>query len=166
MAVHDKIEKTIILRAPRARVWRAIANAAEFGAWFGARFDGPFVAGAESRGMIVPTTVDPEVAKMQKPYQGLPINVTVDRIEPEQLFSFRWHPYDVEPAANRSTEPQTLVTFRLDEVSTGVRLTITESGFDQLPATRREKAFAANEGGWEKQTHLIEKYLVMQSAEA
>src|SRR5580700_10177413 len=111
----DRIEKKILLRAPRSRVWRAIADAEAFGAWFGVRFDGPFAAGALLRGVITPTTVDAEVAAQQKPYAGAPFEITVDRIEPESRFSFRWHPFAIEPGVDYSGEPMTLVAFELRE---------------------------------------------------
>jgi uncharacterized protein YndB with AHSA1/START domain len=155
----DRIEKKILLRAPRSRVWRALTDSGEFGSWFGMRLDGPFVAGASMRATIVPTTVDPEVAAMQKQFEGVAFDIVVDRIEPERLFSFRWHPHAVEPGLDVSREERTLVAFTLEEVPGGVLLTVTESGFDKIPLARRAKAFAANEQGWAKQVTMIEKYL-------
>jgi uncharacterized protein YndB with AHSA1/START domain len=155
----DRIEKQVVLRAPRARVWRALSNAHEFGTWFGVKFDGPFKPGALVRGVIVPTKVDADVAKAQKPYEGKPFEITIDRIEPEKLLAFRWHPFAVEPGVDYSQEPTTLVEFRLEDVANGVRLTVTESGFDRVPLERRAKAFAANEGGWTMVMTLIEKHL-------
>ena len=157
--IPDRIEKKIVLRAPRSRVWRAISDAREFGSWFGVAFDGPFVAGQPLKGKIVPTKADPEVAAMQKPYEGTPFDFTVDRIEPERLFSFRWHPFAIEPGVDYSKEPATLVVFELEDVEGGTQLTITESGFDRIPLERRAKAFAANDGGWSHQTKLVEKHL-------
>src|SRR5690606_6018893 len=122
------------------------------------RFDGPFVAGEAIMGRIVLTTVDPEVAKSQKPYEGQTFAVTVDRIEPMRLFSFRWHPYGVDPEIDYSREPTTLVTFELEESPEGILLTITESGFDRIPLARRVEAFRMNEQGWNAQLKLIEKY--------
>jgi uncharacterized protein YndB with AHSA1/START domain len=159
VAVTDRIEKRILLRAPRARVWKALTDAEEFGAWFGVRFDGPFVAGGPLRGVMVGTQADAEIAKLQQPYVGRPFEITVDRIEPQHLFSFRWHPYALEPGVDYSKEPTTLIEFTLEEEPGGIRLTVTESGFDRIPLERRAKAFAANEGGWEKQMTLIEKHL-------
>jgi uncharacterized protein YndB with AHSA1/START domain len=159
VAVTDRIEKRILLRAPRARVWKALTDAEEFGAWFGVRFDGPFVAGAPLRGVMVGTQADAEIAKLQQPYVGRPFEITVDRIEPQHLFSFRWHPYALEPGVDYSKEPTTLIEFTLEEEPGGIRLTVIESGFDRIPLERRAKAFAANEGGWEKQMTLIEKHL-------
>ena len=155
----DRIEKKILLRAPRARVWRALTDAEEFGRWFGMKFDGPFVPGEVSRGVIVPTTVDPDVAKAQKKYEGLPFEITIDRIEPERLFSFRWHPFAVERGVDYSSEPTTLIVFALDEAADGIMLTVSESGFDRIPLARRAKAFAANEQGWTMVVTLIEKHL-------
>jgi uncharacterized protein YndB with AHSA1/START domain len=128
---------------------------------FGVEFEGPFVAGSRMIGRIVPTTVDAEVARSQKPYEGTPFEITVDRIEPQRLFSFRWHPYAVDAAVDYSKEPTTLVVFELEEASGGTMLTITESGFDQIPLDRRAKAFASNEQGWTAQAKLIEKYLAL-----
>ena len=155
----DRIEKETVLRAPRERVWRAISEHKKFGSWFGVEFDGPFAAGARLTGRVVPTKVDREVAKTQERYAGATFSITVDRIEPMSLFSFRWHPFAVEPGVDYSKEPTTLIVFELEEVAQGTRLTITESGFDKIPLERRAKAFAANDGGWTAQMKLIEKYL-------
>jgi uncharacterized protein YndB with AHSA1/START domain len=158
-AVADRIEKKVLLKAPKARVWKALTDAKEFGEWFGVKFDGAFVAGAPLRGVVMPTKVDPEVARLQQPYAGKTFDITVDRIEPQSLFSFRWHPYAIEPGVDYSKEPTTLVVFTLEEKSDGVLLTVTESGFDQIPLARRAEAFTANEGGWTMQMTLVEKYL-------
>jgi uncharacterized protein YndB with AHSA1/START domain len=156
----DRIEKKTLLRAPRERVWRAISDAKEFGSWFGVAFDGPFTEGARLTGKIVPTAVDAEVAKMQEPHAGKAFEWTVERIEPMRRISFRWHPFAVEAGVDYSKEPTTLIEFELTEAPGGILLTISESGFDQIPLARRAKAFTANERGWEIQTRLIEKYLV------
>jgi uncharacterized protein YndB with AHSA1/START domain len=155
----DRIEKQILLRAPRERVWRAISDAQQFGSWFGVRFDAAFVAGARLTGQITPTTVDAEIAKAQEPYAGMAFDFLVERIEPMHLFSFRWHPYAVERGVDYSQEPTTLVQFVLEEAAGGTLLTITESGFDRIPLTRRAEAFKSNDQGWAAQTMLIEKYL-------
>jgi uncharacterized protein YndB with AHSA1/START domain len=158
----DRIEKKIILRATRERVWRAISNPASFGDWFGVKIDGPFVAGREATGRIVPTKVDAEIAKLQESVTGLPWRVVVDRIEPMTLFSFRWHPYAIDPAHDYSNEPMTLVTFELADAEGGTLLTITESGFDGIPIERRAQAMKSNDAGWTHQTRLIEKYLILE----
>lgn len=155
----DCIEKQILLRAPLARVWSAIGDSRKFGSWFGVEFDGPFIAGKPLKARIVPTQVDPEVARLQKPYEGTTFEIVVDRIEPMMLLSFRWHPYVVEPGIDLSKEPMTLVEFRLEPCDEATLLRITESGFDRIPIERRAKAFTANEGGWSHQVWLIEKYL-------
>jgi uncharacterized protein YndB with AHSA1/START domain len=160
----DRIEKKVFLRAPLERVWHAIADADQSGTWFGVAFDGPFVAGARLTGRITPTRVDPEVAELQRPHEGKAFEFTVDRIEPMRRISFRWHPFAVEPGVDYTNEPTTLIEFTLEEVPDGVLLTITESGFDNIPLERRAKAFAANDGGWTKQTQLIEKYLAVPVA--
>jgi len=155
----DRIEKQVVLRAPQDRVWHAISDSTQFGTWFGVEFDGPFVAGKRMTGRMVPTKIDAEVAKMQEPYKGRTMEWTVETIEPMRLFSFRWHPFAIDPNVDYSKEPTTLIVFELEEVVGGTRLTITETGFDRIPLERRAKAFAANEGGWAKQIELIAKYL-------
>lgn len=156
----DRIEKKILLRAPRSRVWRALVDAGEFGTWFGVKFDGPFTPGALMNGTLVGTQVDAEVAKAQKAHEGLRFEITVERVEPERLFSFRWHPFAIERDVDYSAEPTTLVEFVLEEVPEGVMLTVTESGFDRIPLARRAKAFEANEGGWGKMVQVLETYVV------
>jgi uncharacterized protein YndB with AHSA1/START domain len=148
MTSTDRIAKTVTLRAPRARVWRAISNAEEFGAWFGVKFAGEFVAGATIRGHIT-----------YPGYEHVMMEVLVDRIEPEHYFSYRWHPYAVDPAVDYSPEPMTLVEFTLDAANGGTVLTIVESGFDKLPAARRAEAFRMNAGGWTEQIANITRHV-------
>jgi uncharacterized protein YndB with AHSA1/START domain len=157
--VTDRIEKQIRLRAPRTRVWQAIADARQFGTWFGVDFEGPFIAGATVRGVIAGTKVDPEIAKEQKAYVRKPFEFTIERIEPERIFSFRWHPYAVEENVDYSQEPTTLIVFSLEDIPEGTLLTVTESGFDRIPLERRAKAFTANDNGWTKVIGLLAKYL-------
>ena len=157
----DRIEKEVLLRAPLDRVWRAISDAGEFGQWFGVRFDGPFVAGTSITGVITPTTVDEEVAKMQQPHTGTSDTWHIVAVEPKRRLAFRWHPYGVESGVDYSQEPTTLVEFTLDEKAGGVLLRIVESGFDNIPAARRASAFEANSEGWAKQTELVQKYLAL-----
>ena len=156
----DRIEKKVLLRAPRSRVWRALTDSGEFGTWFGVRFEGPFEPGAKVHGVIVPTKVDPEVGRIQKTVEGLACEVMVERVEPESHFSFRWHPNAVERGVDYSREPTTLVVFELEQTTGGVLLTLTESGFDALPLARRAKAFASNKQGWGLMAKVIEKYVV------
>lgn len=154
----DKIEKTTILKAPLAKVWNAIHDSSAFGAWFGMSIDGPFVAGQTVKGAIAQTQVDDEIAKHQAPHVGKRCDLIIERVVPLKLLSFRWHPgANADPNA-----PTTLVTFEIEEVAGGTRLTITESGFDNLPLERRAKAFADNEGGWAAQLTLVAKYLARQ----
>jgi len=155
----DRIEKQILLRAPLQKLWRALSDSTEFGSWFGLKFDSSFAPGACMRGVIAPTTVDDEVARAQKKYEGTPVEMTIQQMEPERLFSFRWHPGPPDPGFDYSVEPTTLVEFKLEAVPEGVLLTMTESGFDQIPLARRAKAFSTNEGGWAMQMKLIAKYL-------
>jgi uncharacterized protein YndB with AHSA1/START domain len=157
--VSDRIEKQILLRAPRARVWRALTDYREFGEWFGMRCDAPFTPGAAVTGTIVPTAVDAAVAKTQEPYTGMPFEITIEQMEPQRLFSFRWHPFAIERGVDYSGEPTTLVTFSLDDAPEGILLRVTESGFDRIPLARRAAAFTANEQGWGMVMTLVEKYL-------
>jgi len=159
MTSTDRIQKQVVLRAPRERVWRAISDSDRFGYWFGVKFDGPFAINTSITGRIAPTQVDPEVAKLQEPHVGTAFTFAVNRIEPMNHFSFRWHPFAIDPSSDYSKEPMTLVEFELQDAPDGTLLTITESGFDQLPIARRADAWKANDGGWTHQTKLIEKYL-------
>lgn len=160
----DRIEKKVVLRASVEQVWDAVSDARQFGSWFGVAFDGPLKAGARLTGRIVPTSVDPEVARLQEPHRGKPFEFTVEAIEPPRRISFRWHPHAIEPDTDYSQEPTTLIVFELQAVTEGVLLTISESGFDGIPLARRATAFEANEGGWEHQAQLITKFLAQQAA--
>ena len=144
----DRIEKSLVLRAPRARVWRALTHAAEFGAWFGVKIEGEFAAGATVRGTI--TT---------KGYEHLTMELVIDRIEAERYFSYRWHPYAIDPKVDYSAEPPTLVEFRLEDADEGTLLRVVESGFDRIPAARRAEAFRMNDGGWAKQMENIARHV-------
>ena len=156
----DRIMKSTTLKAPLAKVWRAISDSAAFGTWFGMTFQGPFVEGQTVMGAIAKTQVDDEIAKHQEPYVGLPCELFIERIEPLKLLAFRWHP-GAQPDAGPNA-PTTLVTFELEEVPEGTKLTITESGFDALPLEQRVKAFTENEGGWEAQLVLVAKYIAQE----
>lgn len=144
----DRIEKRVVLRATLARVWRAITNAEEFGAWFGVALEGEFAEGATVRGRIT-----------YPGYEHLTMEMFVERIQPERLFSFRWHPAAVEAGVDYTSEPTTLVEFRLEQAGNETILTIVESGFDRLPASRRAEAFRMNEGGWTEQLRNIERHV-------
>lgn len=155
----NTIEKQIVLKAGLDRVWRAISDSREFGSWFGMKVSGAFTPGARLTGFISPTTVNEEIAAAQKPHEGKAFELVVDRVEPKTLFSFRWHPSAVDPNTDYSKEPMTLVTFVLKEVEGGVHLTLTESGYENIPAARRAEALKMNDGGWTAQMGLIEAYL-------
>src|SRR5215470_7384323 len=145
----DRIEKKVVLRAPRARIWRALADVKEFGDWFGVKLEGQMAAGAHVVGVI---TV-PGYA------EGLKMEMWIERVEPERLLSYRWHPYAVDPKRDYSKEPTTLVEFKLTEVAGGTKLVIVESGFDKIPAERRADAFRMNDGGWSKQTERLARHV-------
>jgi uncharacterized protein YndB with AHSA1/START domain len=148
----DRIEKSVLLRAPRARVWRALTDHQEFGKWFGVILSGPLKPGATLTGKIT-----------HKGYEDAPFELTVERIEPERLFSYRWHPYAHDPKVDYSKEPTTLVTFELKEAEDGVLLTVVESGFDKVPAARRAEAYRMNDGGWAQQMKSIERHVAQGS---
>ncbi len=145
----DRIEKQIVVKAPRARVWRALADSGEFGRWFGVAFEGPFVAGTSVKGRI---TDPPGMAHLR-------FEIVIDRIEPERLLSYRWHPYAIDPKKDYSAEPMTLVELRLDDAGGGTRLTVTESGFDALPIERRAEALRMNSSGWAMQCERVATYV-------
>lgn len=160
----NHIERQTLLRAPVERVWRAISDAREFGAWFGMAFDGPFVAGQSITGRLAPTQVDEDVARLQAPHAGLRFEFMVVSIEPPRRLVLAWHPFAIDPAFDYSAEPMTRIEFQLEDAGGGTtRLTITESGFERLPPERRAPAFEANSGGWTHQLRLIEKYLNRQA---
>lgn len=145
----DRIEKRIVLRAPRSRVWRAISDKTEFGAWFGVRFPaGTFTAGETASGKIT-----------YPGYEHLDMTIDVVDVVPNERLAYRWHPYAIDPNVDYSSEPTTLVTFTLADAPEGTLLTIVESGFDQIPAHRRAEAFRMNEGGWAEQTTNIERHV-------
>jgi uncharacterized protein YndB with AHSA1/START domain len=147
-SIPDRLEKKIVLRAPRERVWRALSNAEEFGAWFGADLRGvTFAPGQTARGQVT-----------HPGYEHLTLEVVIERMEEGRLMSWRWHPgaVDVKEVAD---EPMTLVVFELSDVPEGTLLTVTESGFDKVPAARRQAAFRDNEGGWTEQMKNIERHV-------
>ena len=140
MASTDRIEKKVLLRASRARVWRALSNADEFGAWFRVKLEGPFIEGASTRGRIT-----------HPGYEHVTMVMDIVRIEPESFFAYRWHPYAIDPKVDYSSETRTLVEFRLEDAEGGTKLSIVETGFDALPVGRRDEAFRMNDGGWTQQ---------------
>jgi uncharacterized protein YndB with AHSA1/START domain len=155
----DQIQKVTVLKASRERVWKAVSDAKQFGAWFGVDFEGEFKPGAHMVGKMRPTQADAEAAKRQEAYAGMKFEFWVDEIQAPSRITFRWHPFAIDPKRDYSHEPTTLIVFQLDEVEGGTRLTITESGFDEIPLERRAEAFKMNTGGWEAQSKLLEKYV-------
>jgi uncharacterized protein YndB with AHSA1/START domain len=145
----DRIERQIHIKAPRSKVWHAISNAESFGDWFRVSLKGKrFVVGEAIEGKL-----------LYPGYEHITWHVVVERIEPESLFSFRWHPYAIDPSGDYSHEPTTLVVFELEETRDGTLLHLTESGFDEIPASRRSEAFRMNSNGWDAQMVNIEKYV-------
>jgi len=148
----NTIEKRIELNAPISRVWRALTDHREFGEWFRVKLDSPFIPGETSRGKIT-----------YPGYEHITWEAVVQKMEPEQLFSFTWHPFAIEPDVDYSAEPPTLVEFRLEPTHDGTLLLLTESGFDNIPAGRRPDAFRMNDGGWTEQMKNIENYVTRAS---
>jgi uncharacterized protein YndB with AHSA1/START domain len=144
----NRIEKRIELKAPVSRVWRALTDFREFGEWFRVKLENPFAPGKISRGNIT-----------HPGYEHVQMEVMVQTMQPERVFSFTWHPYAVDPKIDYSKEPSTLVEFRLEKTATGTLLTLTESGFDKIPAHRRLEAFRKNDGGWTQQLKNVEAYV-------
>jgi uncharacterized protein YndB with AHSA1/START domain len=144
----DRIEKKVFLHAPRARVWRALTDSKEFGTWFGATISEPFRPGAKVEGRIT-----------HPGYEHLTMEIVIEKLEPERLFSFRWHPYAIDPKMDYSKEPLTLIEFTLEEAEGGTLLRVVESGFDGIPIARRAEALKMNDGGWTEQMKRIEGYL-------
>jgi uncharacterized protein YndB with AHSA1/START domain len=144
----DRIETTIDINAPVTRVWRALTDYREFGSWFRVRLERPFIVGEVARGHIT-----------YPGYEHIRMEAVVQKIEPMRHFSFTWHPYAIDPTVDYSGEPSTLVEFTLEELATGTRLRVVESGFDKIPAHRRAEAFRMNEGGWEQQMQNIARHV-------
>lgn len=144
----DRIEKRIVLKAPQARVWRALADAAEFGTWFQMRFTESFVEGRTVRAQV-----------LVKGYEHAQAEFQIVRIQPENYFAYRWHPFAVDPAVDYSSEPTTLVEFKLEASGSDTVLTVVESGFDGIPLGRRAEAYRMNDGGWASQMRNLEAYV-------
>jgi uncharacterized protein YndB with AHSA1/START domain len=147
-AYSDKIVKHVTLDAPRSRVWRAITDVEQFNSWFGVALTSPFTPGAEVTGKIT-------IPK----YDHVTMSIWIETMEPERLFSFRWHPYAIEEGIDYASEPTTLVTFTLEDAGAGTQLTIVESGFDAIPEPRRVRAFTNDSNGWTGQIENIRKFL-------
>ncbi len=145
----DRFERQIHVKAPRSKVWRAIADSQQFGQWFGCALVGPFVEGQAIQGKIT----DPPG------YEHLPMELLVEKIEPETRLSFRWHPYAIEAGVDYSHEPMTLIEFVLEEAGGGTSLTISESGFDAIPEQRRAEAYRMNGKGWAIQAERIARHV-------
>ena len=146
----DRLEKQVMLDAPRARVWRALTDVTEFNAWFGVSLATPFTPGAAVSGRIT-----------MRNYAHVVLTIWIETMEPPRFFSFRWHPYAIEPGVDYAADPTTLVSFTLEDVVAGTRLTIVESGFDAIPESRRATAFTMNANGWNGQAENIRKYLAL-----
>ncbi len=150
----DRIEKRIELKAPVSRVWRALTDYREFGEWFRVKLEGPFVPGQISRGHVT-----------YPGYEHLRWEAVVEKMEPERLFSFTWHPYAIDPKEDYSQELPTLVEFRLEAIPGGTLLLLTESGFEHVPSERRSEAFRMNDGGWAQQMKNIESHIAKSHAD-
>lgn len=144
----QKLEKRVLLRAPRSRVWSALTDVKKFCEWFGLEpADGAFVPGARLH-MVASKELD-----------GGDFDIFVEQVQPEHLFSWRWHPGSQDPTLDYSVEPTTLVVFTLADAPGGTMLTITESGFDQISLARRARVFGENQQGWDFQVERLERYV-------
>jgi uncharacterized protein YndB with AHSA1/START domain len=148
----DRIEKQIELEAPLSRVWRALTDHNEFGQWFGVKLDGPFIPGQNATGKIT-----------EPKYAHLKWVMVIQKMEPQHLFFFTWHPYALDPQTDYSKETPTLVEFKLEKTPKGTLLKVTESGFDKIPSARRAEAFLRNDTGWATQMKNIEAYVAKSS---
>lgn len=168
MDTSDRIEKRVSIRAPISRVWQAISDAREFSRWFGIQLQGEFVAGARVTGTFGGQFNEAAIMEHQKKLGLTPSRIrvpeknlvfcTVERIEPPRYFSFRWIPYGIDAEADPEAEPTTLVEFFLEAAGEGTVLTVVESGFDRVPAHRRERAFRMDEAGWAAQVENIRRH--------
>jgi uncharacterized protein YndB with AHSA1/START domain len=147
----NTIEKQIVIRAPRSRVWQALTTAEEFAKWFSADFEGSFAPGER----LQMRSTHPSSA-------GQGFYLIVERMEPEHTFSWRWHPGSAKAGADGST----LVEFQLKEVAEGTLITVTETGFDRIAVERRAKAFEENVRGWELQLESLSRYAAQGAAQA
>jgi uncharacterized protein YndB with AHSA1/START domain len=148
MTETNRIEKTVLLRASKARIWRALSDAEDFGTWFGVKLEGPFEVGSTVRGKLT-----------HKGFEEVPFEMRIERMDPEKLFAYRWHPNAKDIAVDYSKEPMTLVEFRLAETAEGTVLTVIESGFDELSPERRALTFVANDKGWTSQMERIRRHV-------
>jgi uncharacterized protein YndB with AHSA1/START domain len=147
--MENTIVKQMEIAAPTTRVWQALTDSRQFGEWFKTKMEGPFIAGQPVSGQIT-----------HPGYEHLRMEIVVKKIEPETVFSFTWHPYAIDPKVDYSQEDPTLIEFRLQPTASGTLLTVTESGFEKIPAARRAEAFLRNDGGWAQQMKNIETYVL------
>jgi uncharacterized protein YndB with AHSA1/START domain len=143
----DRIQKTTVLRAPQSRVWRALTDSTQWPTWFGITPSEPFMVGRRLEGTL---TVRGE---------RVTLDMMIERMDPEERFAYRWHPYAIDPKQDYSAEPMTLVEFRLKSVPEGTELTVVESGFDRIPAHRRDEAYRMNDAGWTSQIEKLRRYV-------
>jgi uncharacterized protein YndB with AHSA1/START domain len=145
----DRIERQIVLKATRARIWQALTNIEEFNSWFRVKIPGKkFVAGQKFSGQVT-----------YPGYEHIVFEVTIEKSEPERLLAWRWHPAAIDPKADYSSEPTTLVEFTLQDAVGGTLLTVVESGIDKIPVARRLEVFRGNSEGWDMQMQNIEKHV-------
>jgi uncharacterized protein YndB with AHSA1/START domain len=149
----NSLSRSITIKAPRSRVWQALTDSKQFGQWFGVTMETPFHAGKPAYGIID----NPN-------FKGMKMELAIDRVEPESFFSWRWHPYAVDPKVDYSKETPTLVTFELSEKAGVTTVVITESGFDKIPKHRQPDAFRMNGDGWSIQAERIRDYVEKKTA--
>ncbi|MEO5668771.1 MAG: SRPBCC family protein [Bdellovibrionota bacterium] len=146
--MNNSIERHIEINAPVSKVWQALTDSTLFAKWFKATFNGPFIAGKTTHG------------KNTHPGYEFELEFIIKEIKPETYFSYAWTPFPADRSFDYSKEEPTLVEFRLAKTTTGTRLSVTESGFSKITASRRAEAYKMHEGGWEAQLRNIEKFVV------
>jgi uncharacterized protein YndB with AHSA1/START domain len=143
----SRIDRTIEIKAPPERVWRALTSAAELSAWFQVTIEGEIAPGNE----VWMTSVHPGHA-------GQRFRVRFVEMTPPERFVWQWHPGAVDPAVDYSKEPSTTVTFTLKPSGTGTQLTVAETGFDTISLARRAKVYGDNSQGWTEVLVWLQRY--------
>jgi uncharacterized protein YndB with AHSA1/START domain len=139
----SRIDRTIEIKAPPERVWRALTNAKELSAWFQVTIEGDIVAGGE--------------VWMQ--HKGQRFRVRFVELTPPTRFVWQWHPGAVDPNVDYSREPRTTVTFTLEPSESGTRLSVAETGFNEISLARRSKVYGDNNQGWAEVLLWLLKYV-------
>ena len=132
-----EIRRSVVVAADREKVWRAITQPEQFSKWFGAPVQFERLAAGETMTFFEGGESEPG---------------TIAIVEPPERFAFHWTPEPGYPV-------ETLVTFHLESVTEGTRITVTEAGFEGLPEAVRQSRFDLNSKGWGIQMNNIAEYL-------